>query len=116
MPVNACRGLRRAAMPSVVVGGVPTGNRSLLYAQECDSEAGGVMAGARWRTVVYRGQFPCFSELRSSAKGQHIAVGELDLPACDDARGLSGVIGSRVQDRLLVVHKQRDARWQTHER
>src|SRR5687768_16839103 len=43
---------------------------------------------------------------------QHIAVGKPDLPACDDARGLSGVIGSRVQDRLLVVHKQRDARWE----
>ena len=38
---------------------------------------------------------PRFSELRSSANGHNIAVGEPDLPRSHDARGFSGVVGSR---------------------
>jgi hypothetical protein len=54
---------------------------------------------------------PPFSERRSSAQGLNIAIGKQDLTGIYDARGFSGVIGSRRQDRQRVVQKKRVARW-----
>src|SRR3977135_1589356 len=54
---------------------------------------------------------PTLSERRSSAKGLNIAVGKPDLTGFYDARGFSGVIGSRRPDRQRGVQKKRGARW-----
>src|SRR6185503_19109818 len=55
------------------------------------------------------GRLPTGSERRSSAKEQHVAVGQPDLPAADDAWGCPGVLRFRRQDRLRVVHIERIA-------
>ena len=47
---------------------------------------------------------PALSELRSSTEGHNVAIGKPDLTTSYDVRGFSGVIGSRQQDGLRVVH------------
>src|SRR5262249_33996359 len=56
------------------------------------------------------------SERRSAANGLNIAIGKPDLTAVYDARGFSGVIWPRHQDRERVVQIKRIARWMSANR